>query len=174
MSNFLDALQNYSGILLLSLLILVIILLICTFNLSLGLSRLNKKYKIFMKGKDGQSLEKLFKRKFDMIEKLASNSEINREDIQKLEKLYNSSLHKYGIVKYDAFEDMGGKLSFVLALLDKENTGFLLNAIHSRENCFLYIKEIVNGESYIMLSEEEVEALKRAVNFGIEESEFDI
>ena len=174
MSNFLDALQNYSGILLLSLLILVIILLICTFNLSLGLSSLNKKYKIFMKGKDGQSQEKLFKRKFDMIEKLASNSEINREDIQKLEKLYNSSLHKYGIVKYDAFEDMGGKLSFVLALLDKENTGFLLNAIHSRENCFLYIKEIVNGESYIMLSEEEVEAMKRAVNFGIEESEFDI
>ena len=117
---------------------------------------------------------KLFKRKFDMIEKLASNSEINSENIQKLEKLYNSSLHKYGIVKYDAFEDMGGKLSFVLALLDKENTGFLLNAIHSRENCFLYIKEIVNGESYIMLSEEEVEALKRAVNFGIEENEFDI
>ena len=162
MSNFLDALQNYSGILLLSLLILVIILLICTFNLSLGLSRLNKKYKIFMKGKDGQSLEKLFKRKFDMIEKLASNSEINREDIQKLEKLYNSSLHKYGIVKYDAFEDMGGKLSFVLALLDKENTGFLLNAIHSRENCFLYIKEIVNGESSIPLSEEEQAALDNA------------
>ena len=127
-----------------------------------------------MKGKDGQSLEKLFKRKFDMIEKLASNSEINSENIQKMEKLYNSSLHKYGIVKYDAFEDMGGKLSFVLALLDKDNTGFLLNAIHSRENCFLYIKEIVNGESYIMLSEEEIEALKRAVNFGIEESEFDI
>lgn len=174
MSNFLEALQNYSGILLLSLLILVIILLVCTFNLSLGLSRLNKKYKIFMKGKDGQSLEKLFKRKFDMVEKLASSSEINSENIQRLEKLYNSSLHKYGIVKYDAFEDMGGKLSFVLALLDKDNTGFLLNAIHSRENCFLYIKEIVNGESYIMLSEEEVEALKRAVNFGIEESEFDI
>lgn len=62
----------------------------------------------------------------------------------------------------------------MLALLDKDNTGFLLNAIHSRENCFLYIKEIVNGESYIMLSDEEVEALKRAMNFGIEESEFDI
>ena len=57
---------------------------------------------------------------------------------------------------------MGGKLSFVLALLDKDNTGFLLNAIHSRENCFLYIKEIVNGESYIMLSDEEVEALEKS------------
>ena len=83
-------------------------------------------------------------------------------------------MNKYSIVKYDAFEDMGGKLSFVLAMLDSKNTGFLLNAIHSRENCFLYVKEIVNGESYVMLSGEEIEALKRAVNFGIEESEFDI
>ena len=60
---------------------------------------------------------------------------------------------------------MGGKLNFALAMLDEKNTGFILNAIHSRDNCFLYIKEIVNGESYVMLSEEEVEALKQAVNF---------
>ena len=82
MNNFLESLQNYSGSLLLSLLILVILLLVCVFHLSLGINRLNKKYKIFMKGKDGQSLERLFKRKFDMIEKLESNSEINRENIQ--------------------------------------------------------------------------------------------
>lgn len=174
MNKFISSLQSYSGILLLMLLIVVVILLICVFNLSLGLSRLNKKYSIFMKGKDAQSLEKLFKRKFDLIEKLAVNSEINAENILKMEKRQNISLHKYGIVKYDAFEDMGGKLSFVLAMLDNNNTGFLLNAIHSRENCFLYIKEIVNGESYVMLSDDEIEALKRAVNFGAEESEFDI
>ena len=114
------------------------------------LNRLNRKYALFMKGKDGQSLEKLFKRKFDLIEKLAVNSELNAENIQKLEKMQKLSLNKYSIVKYDAFEDMGGKLSFVLAMLDSKNTGFLLNAIHSRENCFLYVKEIVNGESYVM------------------------
>ena len=118
-----------------------------------------------MKGKDGQSLEKLFKRKFDLIEKLAVNSELNAENIQKLEKMQKLSLNKYSIVKYDAFEDMGGKLSFVLAMLDSKNTGFLLNAIHSRENCFLYVKEIVNGESYVMLSGEEIEALKKSGEF---------
>ena len=127
-----------------------------------------------MKGKDAQSLEKLFKRKFELIEKLTVNSEINAENIAKLEKMQNMILDKYGIVKYDAFEDMGGKLSFVLAMLDNNNTGFLLNAIHSRENCFLYIKEIVNGESYVALSDEEIQAWKKAVNFGIEENEFDI
>ncbi|QBE96013.1 hypothetical protein PMF13cell1_01540 [Blautia producta] len=149
------------------LLIVVIILLICVFNLSLGLNRLNRKYTLFMKGKDGQSLERLFKRKFDLIEKLVRSTDDNGEEIDKIWKVMDKSLNKYGIVKYDAFEDMGGKLSFVLAMLDKNNTGFLLNAIHSRENCFLYIKEIVNGESYVVLSEEEVEALRQAVNFGI-------
>lgn len=174
MERLISSLQSYSGILLLMLFIVVVILLVCVFNLSLGLSRLNKKYAIFMKGKDALSLEKLFKRKFDLVEKLAVNLELNAENIAKLEKIQNQALNKYGIVKYDAFEDMGGKLSFVLAMLDSKNTGFLLNAIHSRENCFLYIKEIVNGESYVMLSDEEVEALKRAVDFGMEESEFDI
>ena len=174
MEKFVSSLQSYSGILLLMLLIVVVILLVCVFNLSLGLNRLSRKYAIFMKGKDAQSLEKVFKRKFELIEKLTVNSEINAENIAKLEKMQNMILDKYGIVKYDAFEDMGGKLSFVLAMLDNNNTGFLLNAIHSRENCFLYIKEIVNGESYVALSDEEIQALKKAVNFGIEENEFDI
>ena len=51
--------------------------------------------------------------------------------------------NKYGVEKYDAFDDVGGKLSFALALLDKNNTGLILNAVHSRDNCFLYLKEIV-------------------------------
>ena len=167
MSSLLESLQSHSGILMVLLLVVVVILLICVFNLSLGLNRLNRKYTLFMKGKDGQSLERLFKRKFDLIEKLVRSTDDNGEEIDKIWKVMDKSLNKYGIVKYDAFEDMGGKLSFVLAMLDKNNTGFLLNAIHSRENCFLYIKEIVNGESYVVLSEEEVEALRQAVNFGI-------
>ena len=73
---------------------------------------------------------------------------------------------KVGIVKYDAFDDVGGKMSFALAMLDKENTGFILNAIHSRDNCFLYLKEIVKGESYIMLSTEEIDALRQAITMN--------
>ena len=72
-------------------------------------------------------------------------------------------------MKYNAFKGMGGNLSFALALLDRENTGLILNAVHSRDNCFLYLKEIVKGESYVMLSQEEVEALRKAVNFGLGE-----
>ena len=57
------------------------------------------------------------------------------------------------------------------AQIDKLNTGLILNAVHSRDNCFLYLKEIVKGESYVMLSQEEVEALRKAVNFGLGDME---
>lgn len=154
------------GIVVLILLVLVLILMFMTANLSLGLSRLNRKYRVFMKGKDAQSLEKQFNAKFKDIERLVQVQNTQQYDMEKLSGMMGKVLNKYGIIKYDAFDDVGGKMSFALAMLDKNNTGFILNSIHSRDNCFLYIKEIVKGESYIMLSEEEVEALKRAVNFG--------
>ena len=59
---------------------------------------------------------------------------------------------------------MGGKLSFAMALLDKNNNGFIINSIHSREGCYTYIKEIVKGESYILLGEEERQALEKAID----------
>ena len=171
MEKFVSSLQSYSGILLLMLLIVVVILLVCVFNLSLGLNRLSRKYAIFMKGKDAQSLEKLFKRKFELIEKLTVNSEINAENIAKLEKMQNMILDKYGIVKYDAFNEMGGKLSFALAMLDGNDSGWIINAMHSREGCYTYVKEIVKGESYVELAEEEAEALDKAIFHDIEKIE---
>ena len=58
---------------------------------------------------------------------------------------------------------MGGKLSFALVMLNKKNTGHVINAMHSREGCYIYIKEIIEGESYIPLGEEEKQALAKAL-----------
>ena len=126
-----------------------------------------------MKGSDAQSLEKVFVRKFAQIDKLYDAKEEHDHDLLFIKKNLDKMFNKYGVEKYDAFDDVGGKLSFALALLDKENTGLILNAVHSRDNCFLYMKEIVKGESYVMLSQEEVEALRKAVNFGLDNLEQD-
>ena len=104
------------------------------------------------------------------IDKYANSIGSLDETIQAISDVQKKSIHKYGIVKYDAFDDVGGKLSFVLALLDDSDSGFVLNAVHSKDNCFLYIKEIVKGESYILLSSEEVEALRIARRYGVEEA----
>ena len=63
----------------------------------------------------------------------------------------------------------GGNTSVKMCIRDRDNSGIILNAVHSRDNCFLYLKEIVKGESYVMLSQEEVEALRKAVNFELGE-----
>ena len=152
------------GIIVLLLVILVAIMAVVTVSMSVRLSRLTRKYRLFMKGKDGQSMERAFTQKFNEIDGLVKLGEEHGFDITELKRQYGGSLHKYGMVKYDAFDDVRGKLSFAIAFLDTSNSGFILDAIHSRDNCFLYLKEIVNGESYIMLSEEEVEALRRAVS----------
>ena len=171
MSGIFENLGIDSGIIIIILLILVVFLLVRSISYNMRLSRLERRYKIFMKGSDAQSLEKVFVRKFAQIDRLYEAKEDHDHDILFLKKNMEKMFNKYGVEKYDAFDDMGGKLSFALALLDKENTGLILNAVHSRDNCFLYLKEIVKGESYVMLSQEEVEALRKAVNFGLGEIE---
>ena len=69
------------------------------------------------------------------------------------------------MVKYNAFKGMGGNLSFAIALLDVNNTGFILNSVHSREGCYLYIKMIEKGETDILLGSEEKEALEQALGY---------
>ena len=68
-----------------------------------------------------------------------------------------------GLIKYDAFSQMGGQLSFSLALLDENNNGFIINSVHSTDGCYSYTKEIKNGECAIALGKEEEEALAIAM-----------
>lgn len=168
MSMIFDNMGIDPGIIIIVLLIIGIFLIGCVISISMRMSRLERKYKMFMKGSDAQSLEKRFVRKFAQIDRLYEAKEDHEHSIHSLIKNFRIIFSKYGVEKYDAFDDVGGKLSFALALLDKENTGLILNAVHSRDNCFLYLKEIVKGESYVMLSQEEVEALRKAANFGLE------
>ena len=167
MSGIFESLGIDSGIIIIILLILTVYLLIRNVNINMRLSRLERRYKVFMKGSDAQSLEKVFVRKFAQIDRLYEAKDQHDHELLFIKKNLDKMFSKYGVEKYDAFDDVGGKLSFALALLDKDNTGLILNAVHSRDNCFLYLKEIVKGESYVMLSQEEVEALRKAVNFGL-------
>lgn len=171
MSAIFDNMGIDPGIIIIILMLLSIFLLVKVVSNNMRLTRLERKYKLFMKGSDAQSLEKVFVRKFNQIDRLYEAKEDHEHDILFIKKLLEQMFSKYGVEKYDAFDDVGGKLSFALALLDKENSGLILNAVHSRDNCFLYLKEIVKGESYVMLSQEEVEALRKAVNFGLAEIE---
>lgn len=146
---------------LLGCIVILLILLILTMSRQKALKRTLEK---FMTGKDAKSLESLVTTRFAEIDALKDAEKKNRTQIRRINESLKFSYSKTGIVKYDAFHEMGGKLSFALAVLDNRNNGYIINAMHSREGCYTYIKEIINGESYIVLGEEEKEALEKALH----------
>lgn len=160
---FFEMIDDYSSYILLGMAAMILILLILLIVNMVQNSKLKKKYKKFMMGKDGSSLEDNLIRRVSEIEDLIACNKENKENIEKIFNNLNDTFQKIGMVKYDAFHEMGGKLSFSLALLNKGNDGFIINAMHSREGCYTYIKEIIKGNSVIILSEEEKEALDIAM-----------
>ncbi|MCI8378059.1 MAG: DUF4446 family protein [Lachnospiraceae bacterium] len=126
-------------------------------------SSMRKKYKVFMDGENGKNLEKAILDKFSAIDNLESNVEDIYRQIKAINGQLVTAYQKIGLVKYDAFKEIGGKLSFVLVLLTAENNGFIMNSMHSsKEGCYTYAKEVVNGEAFVILSEEEQQALEEA------------
>lgn len=140
-------LENLTGIpsdiFILGLAALVIILIILMIVNGVRMAKLKKSYRAFMEGKDGHSLEDILLKRFQQMEDVLSSEEENKAKIQMVLDHLDHTYQKVGLVKYNAFNEMGGKLSFSLALLNRKNDGFILNAMHSREGCFTYIKEII-------------------------------
>lgn len=140
-------------------LLIILIMLIVTMAKN---SNLRKKYNVFMDGEDGKNLEKAILDKFAAIDTLEDNVNEIYGNIKAINNQLITAYQKVGLVKYDAFREIGGKLSFVLVLLTAENDGFILNSMHSKEGCYTYTKEVVKGEVFIVLSEEEQQALDEA------------
>ncbi len=142
------------------LILLIILYLVCIVKMK----KLRKAYNCFMKGKDMESMEEVLMKLFDRIKVLEEADREKRKEINSLKILMQKSYQKAGLVKYDAFREMSGKLSYALALLDQNDNGVIITSMYSRDGCFSYAKEVIMGESKINLSEEEQEALEKAVN----------
>lgn len=151
------------GYVLLGLAILLLILIILSIVQIVKLSKLKKRYEKFMQGKNAESLENDIVGIFHDMKLLKTNVDKNKKDIRVIYKTLESTFQKCGIVKYDAFNQMGGQLSFSLALLNENNDGFIINSVHSSEGCYSYTKEIVAGKSSISLGLEEQQALDIAM-----------
>lgn len=162
-SKILEMIGIDPAIILIALSALILVLLLLVWHMNMKYNRLKKSYNSFMRGKDGKSLEDGILDRLDEMDRLKETLSKSRTDIHKINEEMKANFQKAGIVKYDAFHEMGGKLSFAFTLLDGNNNGYIINSMHSREGCYNYIKEIVKGESYIELSEEEAESLERAI-----------
>lgn len=143
---------------------LLLILIILVIVLIIKLNKLSKLYGKFMTGKDGQSLEQEIIGLVDDNNLMKDTIDKNKKNIRDLYKQFENAFQKVGLVRYDAFNQMGGKLSYSIALLDQNNNGFIINSVHGADGCYSYTKEIKNGSCNISLGDEEQQALNEAMN----------
>lgn len=163
MQGIIEFLKTDSYLLILN--FIIILLFIGFIVLLVNNIKMNNKYKKFMKklgnGKNlEEDLEK-FMYKVDKVEK--QNTEIINF-CRDLDENLSKCIQKIGIVRYSAFKDTGSDLSFTVALLDENNNGVVFNGIYSREMSNIYAKPVENGNSKYTLSNEEIEAIEKALN----------
>jgi hypothetical protein len=79
------------------------------------------------------------------------------------EERLDGSIAYHGLVRYDAYNEMSGRQSTSIALLDARRNGVVLSSIHHREQARMYAKLIRDGEGELQLSPEEAEAVSQAL-----------
>lgn len=153
-----------AGYIFLVMAVILFILLVISIVLIIELCKLKKRYNRFSGGRDAKSLEKEIGSMFIENQAIRELSEKNRKDVRVIYRNLESTYQKIGLVKYDAFPQMGGKLSFSLCLLNEKNDGFILNSVHGSDGCYTYLKEIKLGKCDLTLGGEEEIALKTAMH----------
>lgn len=163
MDSILEFLRTDTYLIIISIIsVLSIILLITNY---IKLNKINNSYSTFMKKLgNGKDVDEMLRSYIDKVQKV---EELNKEIInycEKLDKTVDGCIQKVGVVRYNAFKDVGSNLSFALALLNNENNGIVLNGIYSRDNSNIYAKPVKDGKSEYVLSDEEKEAINKAIN----------
>ena len=163
MENVLEFMRTDNFIIIVA--ISIIILLILYVANLIKLSKIKKEYnKFLIKLGNGQNIEEQIRGYMDKVLEVKNKNLEIEEYCKQLDNTLGNCLQKVGIVRYNAFKDTGSDLSFALAILNEENTGVVLNGIYSREVSNIYAKPIEKGNSMYVLSEEEKEAIQKAIN----------
>ena len=126
-------------------------------------SSLEKRYELFMSGRDAESLEQFFLDIQSAVDHLMDDNKRHKESIRELKRLSKISYQKIGIQRYDAFEEKTGKRSFAFCMLDFTNTGFIATCQNTGNGTLIFIKEVDAGVTTIKLGPEEEKALDIAM-----------
>ena len=143
--------------------ILVIVMYAIIINLWLNVSYMKKRYRKMMTGVDGQNLERMLIGHIEETQHVVEEQKRIDAENKAIQDLLQKALTRVGVVRFRAFEDMGSDLSYAVALLDSDNSGVILSSIFGREDSRSYVKPIEKGQSTYTLTDEEHQALQKAM-----------
>lgn len=126
------------------------------------LRRMRHHYLVLQQGADGDSFIEAVARKSASVDRLRAEVTSLSDDVSGLRVDLTDALRHVAVVRYDAFNDMGGRMSFSAALLDDTGDGVVISSINGRTETRTYAKGVKGGTSDAILSPEEEQAISYA------------
>ena len=164
MDSIINMINEYSIFIIIGLAVITLLLFIITMILLSSVKKLEKKYRKMMRGVNNKNLEQAISDNLDNIEKALSKSQEAIEECKSISEELKGCVNKIGLVRFNAFKDVGSDLSFSIDILDSYNDGVIITGIYSRHDSTTYAKPIDKGISRYDLSEEELHVLNEAIN----------
>lgn len=138
-------------------------LILLLFFMNLGnrskIRKLKNKYNRFMNGVSGESMEDLLNECLNKTDRIISKNREIENQINNIDRNLLYCMQKVGVVRYNAFDNVGSDLSFSIALLDSNDNGVVLSGLYSRDSSSTYAKPVIGGKSKYALSVEELKAI---------------
>jgi hypothetical protein len=142
----------------------VVVLLFWNVILYRRWKQFNRRWHQLMQGTEGQSLETILHENLRRLAYMDETLKAQGNHLQHLQSQTDQCLQHVGLVRFDAFEDVGGQQSFSLAFMNVGRDGIVLSGIHSRNDIRVYAKSLDKGQSSVDLSDEEKQAIRQAVS----------
>ncbi len=161
MSGILEGITEIDIYLLVIMAVLIFILATSIYN-TIKIRMLTRKYNRFISSFGGTNIEKSLENYAHRVEEVDKQVLELENHCNQIDRTLIKCIQRVGVVRYNAFEDVGSDLSFAIALLDSNDDGIVLNGIYSRDSSSTYAKPISKGKSKYTLSVEELQALDMA------------
>lgn len=167
MGQIFALIEQYQGWIIVALIIISLLLLIFILSQAILIAKWKKKYYNMMGRKDYNSLEEMLMEHNVQVGKILDNVGDIVENQKHIDKILRFCIQGVGVVRYNAFNDMGSDLSYSIAFLNAKDDGVIMSGIFGRDFCNTYAKPIENGQSTYKLTAEEILALDRAKKSNI-------
>lgn len=141
---------------------IILICLIWVITLSLRVRKIRKWFHQLYTGSSKANLEQILERLFGRMEELEQSDVSQVDQLKLLDEKIKKVKGNVGLVRFNAFLNEGSDLSFSIAVVDHEETGFVLTSIYGRDESRVYAKPIEKGTSLYNLTDEEKEAIQKA------------
>ncbi|MEO8329599.1 MAG: DUF4446 family protein [Candidatus Nanopelagicales bacterium] len=123
------------------------------------LRRMKAHYELLQGDDDKESFVTAVSRKVAQVEQLRTDFERTQNQVEALRVDLADAIRHVAVVRYDAFNDMGGRMSFSAALLDDAGDGLVVSSINARTETRTYAKGVKGGISDAVLSPEEEQVI---------------